>query len=441
MITRFPPSPTGLFHIGSARTALFNYLWAKKNGGKFVLRFEDTDKERSKKEFEKDILDGLAWLGITHDNQLFRQSERLHIYQAYAEKLIKLGLAYHNDNAVFFKVSSYPYNEIVFEDQVHGQVKFARADFQDIVLIKADKMPTYNFAVVIDDYEQGVTDVIRGDDHISNTPKQIMIAAGLGFPILRYAHLPLILNEDRSKMSKRKNPVSVTKDYRTGGYLSESIVNFIALLGWNPGNEQEFFTIEELIKTFSLERIGKSGAVFDLKKLKSINHHYLMTKPEKGLLSMASLYLYTFHRSFYRELEKLYGRKDFLKYILPTMANRLDVLSDLLEIGEYLSPEPKSSKKLLVFKKSSIEKTLRGLKLAFHQLSEINSRTWLEQDFSAILSDILQSSKDLGAGDLYWPIRVALSGQEKSPSPEELLTWLGKEKVLKRLKTAIEILE
>ncbi|MES2203559.1 MAG: glutamate--tRNA ligase family protein, partial [Patescibacteria group bacterium] len=280
VVTRFPPSPTGFLHIGGVRTALFNYLFAAHNGGKMFLRFEDTDKERSKPEFEKDILDAVNWAGIPYEMPaIARQSERNEIYKKYFATLVEKGLAYEaepGENNPDKKVIRFknPNTTITFTDNVRGQVTFDTADLGDFVIARSMDEPLYHLAVVIDDHEMGVTHVIRGEEHISNTPRQILILEALGFTRPEYAHIPLILAPDKTKLSKRHGAVSAT-EYRTQGYIPEAIVNYLALLGWNPGGEKELFTLAELAELFTLDRVHKAGAVFDIEKLKWFNHEHL----------------------------------------------------------------------------------------------------------------------------------------------------------------------
>jgi len=275
------PSPTGNFHVGGARTALFNFLFAKQNNGKFILRIEDTDKERSKKEFEDDIFESLEWLGLKYD-EFYRQSERGEIYRNYVEKMLNNDSVYEaEDKVIRFRN---PNKKIKFNDLVRGEIEFDTTELKDFVIAKSVDEPLYHLAVVIDDFESGITHVIRGEDHISNTPRQILIQEAIGAPRPLYAHLPLILAQDRSKLSKRKHGESVSLDYyRHKGYSRDAIINYLALLGWNPGTEQEIFTLEELINVFDLGRVHKGGAIFDEKKLAWVNRkHFNLSKTTKG---------------------------------------------------------------------------------------------------------------------------------------------------------------
>jgi len=276
-IVRFAPSPTGFLHVGSARSALYNFLFARKNNGKFILRIEDTDKERSKKEFETDIIEGLNWLGLGYD-ELYRQSERGEVYKSHIEKMLDSGSIFEaEDKVIRFKN---PNKKVKFNDLVRGEIEFDTTELKDFVIAKSVDEPLYHLAVVIDDFESGITHVIRGEDHISNTPRQILIQEAIGAPRPIYAHLPLILAPDRSKLSKRKHGESVSLDYyRNKGYSPEAIINYLALLGWNPGTEQEIFTLEELINVFDLSRVHKGGAIFDEKKLAWVNKkHFNLAK-------------------------------------------------------------------------------------------------------------------------------------------------------------------
>ena len=302
---RIAPSPTGNFHFGTARTALFNFLFAKKEGGKFILRIEDTDLERSDEKYTKDIIEQLQWLGIQWDEGPYRQSERLSIYEKYLKQLLDQGNAYYcfcteeqleqqreedknkgvtpiyhgtcrsvsaeevtrrhetGERSVIRSRVPDLTGSIKFHDLIRGDVAFDAALIGDTVIAKDVRTPLYNFAVVVDDYEMKISHVIRGEDHISNTPKQIMLQQALGFSQPQYAHLPLILNPDRTKMSKRAGPTAIA-EYRQLGYLPEALINFMAFLGWNPKTEQDFFSLDELVKAFSLEGVGKGGAVFNI---------------------------------------------------------------------------------------------------------------------------------------------------------------------------------
>ncbi|MBT3878937.1 MAG: glutamate--tRNA ligase, partial [Candidatus Scalindua sp.] len=289
---RFPPSPTGFLHIGGARTALYNWLFARHNNGKMVLRIEDTDRQRSTEEATQAILDSMKWLGLDWDEGPYHQSERLEIYNEHVEKLLKDGKAFYVDDpekgrAVRFKIT----DELTdFDDMVHGNIRSDTSLLEDFVIQKADGFPAYNFACVVDDGVMGITHIIRGDDHLSNTPRQIALYKALGFDLPKFAHIPMILGEDGSRMSKRHGATSVT-DYRTKGYLPDAIINFIALLGWSPGHDQELLTRQEMIEKFTLKRVNKTSSQFDFTKLDWMNSKYIQNLPVGDLVREVQPYI------------------------------------------------------------------------------------------------------------------------------------------------------
>ena len=269
---RFAPSPTGYLHLGSARTALFNWLYARNRGGKFILRVEDTDSARSKKEFLDEILESLKWLGLHWDEKIYFQSERFEVYRKYADKLLKEDKAYKDGDAILFKM---PKGEKVwFYDLIHDKIEFNTDELKDEVLIKSDGTPTYNFACAIDDAEFKITHIIRGDDHISNTPKQFMIYKALGLQPPKFAHMPLILGPDKAKLSKRHGATAIA-EYRKMGYLPEALVNYMVLLGWSPGGNRELISGDELVKKFSIKSVGKVQSIFGIDKLNWLNSQYI----------------------------------------------------------------------------------------------------------------------------------------------------------------------
>ncbi|MDO8140158.1 MAG: glutamate--tRNA ligase family protein, partial [Candidatus Brocadiales bacterium] len=273
---RFAPSPTGYLHIGGARTALFNWLFARHNKGVFILRVEDTDQQRSTEESTKAIFDSMKWLGLDWDEGPYYQSQRLSIYKQYAEKLVEHGKAFYDTDAEGRKAIRFRMQDEIteFNDLIHGAITFDAALIEDFVILKADGFPTYNFACVVDDADMDITHIIRGDDHISNTPKQIALYKAFGFNTPEFAHIPMILGEDGSRLSKRHGATAVT-DYRDKGYLSHALVNFLALLGWSPGNDQEIISITEMIEKFTLKRVNKTSAQFNNTKLDWMNGQYI----------------------------------------------------------------------------------------------------------------------------------------------------------------------
>ncbi|HBT81268.1 hypothetical protein A2757_00015 [Candidatus Giovannonibacteria bacterium RIFCSPHIGHO2_01_FULL_48_47] len=413
--TRIAPSPTGFLHLGTARTALFNWLFARQHQGKFILRIEDTDKERSRPEFEKDIVEGLRWLGADWD-EFHRQSERIEIYKKYLKKLLDSGQAYFSD-VVHFKN---PGRKVRFHDSIRGEIEFDTKELGDFIIAKSEEEVLYHFAVVVDDFEMKISHVIRGEDHISNTPRQILIQEALGFPRPQYAHLPLILGPDRTKLSKRHGAESV-REYKEAGYLPEALVNFLSLLGWHPKDEKEIFSKEELIKEFSLERAQKGGAVFDIKKLEWLNGEYIREKSLEDLLELSRPYL---------------GQTDDekLKKILALEKTRLNKLSDLREAALYFFKEPEYSKELLSPPARAGWKGTEDYQLIKKHLKKI---TELLPDSDKIMS---YAEKE-GRGEVLWPLRVALSGRKNSPGPFEIMEVLGKEESIKRIKHALEVLD
>lgn len=281
VVTRFAPSPTGKLHSGAYRTAIFAYLFARKNNGEFILRIEDTDKDRSTKENEENILESLEWLGLEYDN-FFRQSEHVERHREVLEKMIKEGHAYiskeeaKDGSGVIKEIVRFknPNEDVSFIDEIKGTVTMHTADLGDFVIAKNINEPLFHLAVVVDDFDEGVTHIIRGEDHVSNTPRQILIQRAIGAPTPTYAHLPLVLGEDKQKLSKRKGALAMT-EYRDQGYLPEAILNMVSMVGWNSGTEQELFSKEELIKEFDLAKVQKSPAIFNQEKLNWINKEYI----------------------------------------------------------------------------------------------------------------------------------------------------------------------
>ncbi len=391
IVVRIPPSPTGNLHIGTARTALFNHLFAAKHGGKVVLRIEDTDKERSKKEFEENIIESLNWLGIKHDGEVVRQSERTEKYRDALTKMIEKDVAYvskepsKNDPAVEVSVVRLrnPGKVVTFTDLVRGEISFDTTELGDFVIAKNMEEPLYHLAVVFDDADAGVTHVIRGEDHISNTPRQILIQEAMGVERPAYAHIPLILAPDRSKLSKRHGATAVT-DYRDKGYLPQAMINYLALLGWNPGTEKEIFTMEELIQEFDLDKIQKGGAIFDIKKLDWV-------------------------------------QKEHIKLLPPE--EQKEIIRKGIESEPYMIREPELDSEKLIWKKATKEETVVHLKEAKKIIAEDG--------------DLMAYAERVGKGNVLWPVRYALTGADASPDPFIMLEFIGKEKSLERLEKAI----
>lgn len=433
---RFAPSPTGSLHIGGAHTALFNWLYARRNGGSFILRIEDTDMERSTKEYEQSILDGMRWMGLDWDEGPdkggdfgpYRQSERMHLYKKYVQQLLDEGKAYEKDGAVFFKVV--PGKELRFRDEVYGNLDFKSENasvnqdgtIKDIVIMKRDGMPTYNYAVVIDDYTMGVNMVIRGEDHIINTPKQLLIYDALGFKAPGFAHLPMILGKDKKKLSKRQGATSVF-EYNDMGYLPDGVFNFLALLGWSPKNGQEIFSREEAVEMFDISSVTRKAAVLDMDKLNHINQEQMKIMDPMKLLAVI--------RPFWIEMGfDLSGLSDeYLASSLHTMGGRGQTTKQLAEYSDYFV-------------------TFDVVK-ARYDASEITeeTRATVKKFYNALLSDCAEWKADkmeeftkdwIAANDstmkvVCMPLRWALTGRKVSPGVFEVAEQLGRDECRRRL--------
>ncbi len=495
--TRFAPSPTGFFHIGSARTALFNYLFAKKNQGSFILRIEDTDKERSDPKFEKDIINSLKLLGIEWNEGPYRQSERKSIYAKYIEQLLEKSKAYRcfctqedlevkkqeqmsrglapKYNGKCASLSSKEVNErlargekyiirfktpskkISFDDLVRGKVEFDSDLIGDFSIAKDLNTPLYNFAVTVDDFDMKISHVIRGEDLLPNTPKQILIQEALDFSKIKYAHLPLILGPDRSKMSKRHGATSV-KEYLEQGYLPEALINFLAFLGWNPGTEREIFSLVSLIKEFSIEKVQKSGAVFNIKKLDYLNGFYIRQKSLDKLAELCVPYLIkqgliepvlkseqyppAYGGTMISQDYIINGKEKItfnqLENIISLYQERLKKISEISELADFFFKDKLDyDKDLLKWKDMADEEIKNVLDKLVDTLSEI--KNWNKENIENSLKVGLPAEASAKAGDrgkVLWPLRAALSGKKASAGPFEIAEILGKEKTLKRLDEA-----
>ena len=499
---RFAPSPTGLFHVGSARIALANYLFARKNNGKFILRIEDTDEQRSQKKYEENIIESLSWLGLDIDEgpQMdgsygpYRQSERADIYGGYIKKLLEDNKAYrcfcskeklekerenqrekgeapkysgtcrslsqsevdkklknNDDFVVRMKVDQG--KEVSYEDEIRGEVSFETDIIGDYVIAKDESTPLYNLACAIDDYKMNITHVIRGEDHISNTPKQILIQEALGFDQITYAHLPLILAPDKSKLSKRFGAVSVS-EYKKEGFLPEALVNFLALLGWSPGDDREFFTLGELEDEFTLDRCKKSGAVFNKEKLTYINTLHIKKADPERLARLLIPYLVedgflnpTHELEQYppalgaKGIKTTYktedGREfsfDRLTAIAREHQDRIETLKEIGEVTDYFFEEVESSFDLLQWKDMESQELVDCLDKARGVLSNIEE--WNQDEVSKELLEKANEYDDRGR--FLWPLRAALTGKEASAGPFEVAYLLGREESIRRIKKAIK---
>ena len=440
VVTRIPPSPTGRFHIGTARTALFNYLYAKHNNGTIVFRSEDTDRARSKKEYEDEIQEGLNWLGISWDS-FSRQSERAERYRELLERIVGEGKAYvskepskENPDALVEVVRlKNPGTNITFTDLVRGDITFDTTELGDFVIARSLTDALYHFAVVADDMDSGVTHVIRGEDHISNTPRQILIQEALGAPRPAYAHLPLIVDEKRAKLSKRSGATSVM-DYRAEGFLPEGLVNYLALLGWNPGGNREYFSLAELVEAFSLDGVQKGSAAWNREKLLSVNQHWMRALSDEEFIARGDLSA---------------NDSATLQKAIPLLKERAHTFAEAREMlaGELsgLFSDPALDRATLTAKEpperpGMTKNALGRLCTALESLPEGVSAEAVKEALMP-LADAAEGEGKGGRGAYLWPLRYALSGQERSPDPFTLTSILGPAAAISRVRNAIAILE
>ncbi len=427
--------------MGSARTALFNFLFARHHKGKMLLRMEDTDKERSKKEFEENILEGLDWLGIEHEGEILRQSERTEIYKNYLQELIDKGLAYEaeENKEATAKVIRFknPGKEVIFNDLIRGEIKVNISELGDFVIARSMDEPLYHLAVVIDDAESGVTHILRGEDGLSNTPRQIVLQEALGFETPIYAHIPFILGPDKSKLSKRHGAKSVL-EYKESGFLSEAVLNFLAMLGWRSktDDEKEIWTLDELIEDFDINGIQKSPAVFNEDKLLWINKEHLKKLSDDEFWSSLLNFANT-------DLKEALATKHVKDALLQDTRERLSVYSEINEMqeaGEFdwlLKDEIELNADDLIWKKSNKEETKKHLEKLLEILCDPKMGDLSKERAEEL---IMPYAEQEGKGDVLWPLRYALSGQKRSPNPFILISALGKGKTCSRIKYALETL-
>ncbi len=461
IITRFPPSPTGYLHVGGARTALFNWLYARHMKGKFILRIEDTDLERSTKASVDAIFESLEWLGIDWDEGPYFQTERFDIYKEYVQKLLDSGNAYYctctaeeieemrkqamaagakpkyngrcrnrglakTDNAVV-RFASASAGTTVLKDAIKGNIQFQNTELDDFIIVRSDGVPTYNLAVVVDDISMGVNTVIRGDDHVNNTPRQIQIYKALGVELPVYAHVPMVLGNDRSRLSKRHGAMSVTA-YRDMGYLPDALLNYLVRLGWSYG-DQEFFLLDELIEKFTLDNIGRSAGIFDQEKLLSLNaDHIKASRPDK---------LIKHWQPFLKKRGLDVDNTLYLEKIIETLNTRSKTLIDLTEgalfyFQDEITYEQKAVKKN--FKPAALE-PLKILCSHIEAIEDFNESN-LEDAFKKVMQ-----SCEIKLGKIAQPVRVALTGKTVSPGIFEIMHVLGKDAVISRLKKAVAFIE
>ncbi len=459
IITRFAPSPTGTLHIGGVRTALFNYVYAKQKDGLFLVRIEDTDRERSKKEYEQNILDNLMSIGINPDEKPINQSQRNAIYIKAAERIFESGNAYwcdcspetleamrneqtaagkkpmydgrsrklglkRSDNTVL-RLATPENGEIVVNDLIRGEIKFQNNELDDLILLRSDGTPTYHLCNVVDDYEQNVTTVIRGEDHISNTPRQIHIQNALGYPKLEYAHLPLVLGTDKKRLSKRHAATSLD-EYHSMGYLNESIINTLARLGWS-GGENEVFTLNELIRDFNISEVQKAGAIFDITKLDWINSQHLNNLSKESFKTHIMPFIDNLGIDYsqYQQLDELIEAMRSVKPNLQLIAQALIPYLDTFK--EY---DEKGVSKFLI----GSEETLI---LVIESLETIKS--WSEVEIDSMLVKI-QEKLGLKTPQMNQPIRIALTGSMQSPSLGLTIKLMGRNKSIELLNKALKFI-
>ncbi|AFK87097.1 MULTISPECIES: glutamate--tRNA ligase [Thermoanaerobacterium] len=469
---RFAPSPTGNLHIGGARTALFNWLFARHNNGKLILRVDDTDLERSTGDSMKAILDGLKWLGIDWDEGPIYQSKRLDEYKKYADELVSKGKAYYcfctkeeldemrseaqkagkppmytgkcrnlspdevkkyiDEGKKYVVRLKVPKDgKTVVHDIIRGDVEFDNSTFDDFIIMKSDNMPTYNFATVIDDYEMKISHIIRGEEHLSNTPKQILIYEALGFEKPEFAHVSMILAPDRSKLSKRHGATSV-QEFRDLGYLPEAIINYITLLGWVPSDGEEVFTTEKSVREFTLDRVSKNPAIYDTKKLTWLNGIYIRECDIDRLTKEVIPFLIS---------KGLIGDEydyDYIRKIVIAVREREKTLSDIADAMSYyfkddFSYDEKGVKKY--FEKDGVENILRE---AIEILKKVDNFNLTETENA--YRDLIERL-NIKSGDLFHPTRLAISGRTFGPGLFDIMELLGKERTIERIEKAIKYIE
>jgi glutamyl-tRNA synthetase len=464
---RFAPSPTGHLHIGGVRTALFNYLFSKHNNGTFILRIEDTDSSRSTEESIQQIIEGLKWIGIEWNEGPFRQTERKKIYQSYLKKLLNEGKAYKcycssenlreirekamaaGENPRYNRkcrdLSEHPKEKpfvvrfrtpvdgsVTIKDLLHGEVTFNMSEMDDIILARSDGSPTYNFVVVVDDVEMEITHVIRGDDHLSNTPKQALLYQGLNLPFPEFIHIPMILGKDKKRLSKRHGATSILA-YKDMGYLSEAMINYLVRLGWSSG-DQEIFSKKEMIEKFTLENINKSAGVFDTDKSLWLNQHYIKESRPSDISPLLKKFLV---------LENIISTEnDFadneIEKVIPSLQERSKTLIEMAHKAEFYFKEE------IVYNEAAAKKYLKtDILLIFKEFEDklIAIYDALSYENLEPIFDELMKNHNLKLGKIAQPLRVALTGLKESPGIFEVIVLLGKDKVLKRLQKAIEYIQ
>ena len=434
---RFAPSPTGYLHVGGARTALFNWLYARRHGGVLVLRIEDTDVERSSDEMVSRILDGLRWLGLDWDegpdvdgpHAPYFQSQRLEKYRAAARQLVAQGHAFEDAGAIRCTV---PAGKTSFVDQVHGPIEFDNEHIESFVILRSDGHPTYHLSVVVDDIDMAITHVVRGDDHISNTPKQMLLYQAFGTTPPAFAHVPLIMGPDKKRLSKRHGATSVT-DYERQGYIPEGMVNFLSLLGWSPGTDEELLTIRELIDRFTLEGISGGNAVFNTEKLDWFNHQHLLALSDEELLTR----LVPWFQAAGLWRQSLTSEEfPWMRQVLALLKPRAKKLPDYVEGARPFLADPES------YDADAVDKHLKGVDARNHLVAIRDEFSGAAFDEASLEQHLRQLADRRGvkAGSMIHATRIAMTGRMVSPGLFDMLVLLGRERVLERLNRLIEFL-
>lgn len=461
---RFAPSPTGELHLGGARTALFNWLFARHHGGNFHLRIEDTDKQRSKEEYTSQILDSLRWLGLDWDGPLLYQSKRLKEYKTAIQELQKNGHAYRcfcsrekleqdrasakkgrefmylgtcrdlTDEEIMTRLNQgqsftirlrVPSGETVFHDKIYGPVKVQNKEIDDFIIARSDGSPVYNLVVVVDDHEMGITHVIRGEDHISNTPKQILIYRAMGYSTPVFGHLPMILGPDKKRLSKRHGAPGI-QEFRDAGYVPDALLNYLGMLGWNPDTDQEIFTLNELVKTFQLSQVQKKGAVYDEKKLNWVCGKHLQEMSDLEILAGINVIEPDWHTD---------RPENYNLRVVEQLKPRAQSLTKLMDISSYFYSTPAKYDEKATRKRWKDESVNELVQAYYDRL--LVQIDWTAENCEYLLREVT-NERELSAGKLIHPVRLALTGVGEGPSLFALMEILGQEVCLERLKLALE---
>ena len=434
IITRFPPSPTGELHIGNVRTMLFNYLFTRQNKGEIFMRFEDTDRERSSAEHEVAAKETLELLGITYDHGPFRQSERTALYREKLEQLIAEGKAYEGEKSqdgsgnkvIRFKN---PNKTVTFKDVIRGEISIDSEQFEDFVIARSIDNPIYHFTVVVDDIDMGVSHVIRGEDHVTSTPRQILLMEALGADVPQYAHLPLIVGDDKKKLGKRHGAVTVSS-FIEAGYLPSAIVNYLAFLGWNPGGEREIYSLPELVELFTLEKVGKNPATFNYEKLADINKQHMLLLDEDVYREKLIEFLPSEMHIKFKENDVV--AKRIIHSIIKERISAFAQVRELVQEGEFdcFFEQAKIDLELMKFKEDPKEHMITLMKESRKKLDAISEDDWSAETTKGALWDW---SGEVGRGSVLHPLRTLLSGKKQSPDPFTLAEVLGRDATIARI--------